>query len=89
MFTRRFPNGFKSWQKTHYHVVEYITGYMNSSYTDGILTPLYEQKGHEGLYEIATEWARLYEFNHKSEKVEPERKRNQVRNFCENQNLPW
>ena len=89
MFKRRFPNGFKSWQKTHYHVVQYITAFMAKTDKDGILLDIYKSKGQEGLYETALEWTWKYEDMNRYRKIEPEVKKNEIRNYCDVINFPW
>ena len=88
MFRRRFPNGFKAWQKTHYHVVQYITGFLLNPDPDGLLLKIYQEEGQQGLYDIAIDWAWEYEFNNEYRDIEPERRPIEVRNFCEVKNLP-
>jgi hypothetical protein len=89
MFRRRFPNGFKSWHKTHYHVVQYITGFLLNPDPEGVLLKIVQEQGQQGLYDIAIEWAWLYEDHNRYREIEPERKMNEIRNFCEVKNLPW
>ena len=57
MITKNFPNGFTSWQETHYEVVEKIS--MISQMDEALIPPLvsfvYTMGGRGGLYELAEE----------------------------------
>lgn len=89
MFKRRFPNGFKSWQVTHYHVVQYITAFLASPDPDGILIRIFHEHGQQSLYMLAIEWSRDYEEINRNRKIEPELKKREIRNFCELKNFPF
>jgi hypothetical protein len=45
---KRFPNGFESWCKTYYEIVNFLT------FTSKV-AKFYEQNGTEGMYELARE----------------------------------
>lgn len=60
----RFPNGFESWQETHFEVVNYITlDYERNP--NGYMAKVYEEQGTGGAYELAKqltdEFEKLYE----------------------------
>jgi len=48
-----FPNGFSSWQETHYEVVQYLTSTLDVENSLAIKTQ--ETGGHGALYELAEE----------------------------------
>jgi hypothetical protein len=51
---KEFPNGFASWQETHYEVVAAITNeiaYDNGR--DNLIYKTLRENGHGGLYELA------------------------------------
>jgi hypothetical protein len=54
---KQFPNGFASWQETHYEVVSVIANEVSSdNYAgnrDGLIATTLRDKGHGGLYELA------------------------------------
>jgi hypothetical protein len=52
---RKFPNGFSSWQETHYEVVQAITLIAQKDEPYGIVQERREAQGHGGLYELAEE----------------------------------
>jgi hypothetical protein len=89
MFEKRFQKGFESWQKTHYHVVQYIALYMRGKYDDGILTQVAKKSGMQGLYEIALDWAGEYELNNRGRDIDEDTRAAEVRNFCELKNLQF
>lgn len=57
METKNFPNGFASWQETHYEVVEKLT--LVSQVDEDLMPPLisfiYTMGGRGALYELAEE----------------------------------
>ena len=57
---KTFPNGFESWQETHYEVVAAITTELISydEYSDfnhELIRTTLQEKGHGGLYELAND----------------------------------
>lgn len=52
---RNFPNGFTSWQETHFEVVQAITLIAAQDEPYGIVLERREAQGHGGLYELAEE----------------------------------
>lgn len=50
-----FPNGFASWQETHYEVVKAIEVEQGKDAPKGIVKERHEAQGHGGLYELAEE----------------------------------
>ena len=64
---KKFPNGFASWQETHYEVVQAITIIWTSDEPYGIVLERQEAQGHGGLYELAEELTDEFEALHASE----------------------
>ena len=89
MFEKRFQKGFESWHKTHYCISQYISGYFDGKYTDGILSEIHKKSGMEAIYAIAVEWAGEYELNNRGRDVDPVTRWQEVRNFCELKNLQF
>lgn len=57
---KEFPNGFASWQETHYEVVAAITtelmaDYEYNEFRDDLIRITLREKGHGGLYELAND----------------------------------
>ena len=59
---KNFPNGFSSWQETHYEVVQAITLIWTQDEPYGIVA---QADGHGGLYELAEELTDAFEQEHK------------------------
>lgn len=59
------PNGFTSWQETHFEIVQAITLEMNKDNPAGIAAERQEQQGHGGLYELAEELTNKFEQKYK------------------------
>lgn len=60
---KEFPNGFSSWQETHYEVVAHITTTMDMAYTMANTTQ--ETQGTGGLYELAESLTDEFEDHYK------------------------
>jgi hypothetical protein len=57
---KTFPNGFESWQETHYEVVAAITTELisydeYSNFNHQLIRTTLQEKGHGGLYELAND----------------------------------
>lgn len=66
---KTFPNGFESWQETHYEVVaaittELISYYPHDNSNHGLLRATLQEKGHGGLYELANDLTDEFENLH-------------------------
>ena len=65
---KNFPNGFSSWQETHYEVVQAITLIWTRDEPYGIVLERQEARGHGGLYELAEdltdEFEQMYHLTH-------------------------
>jgi hypothetical protein len=65
---KHFPNGFASWQETHYEIVQAITIIRTSSEPHQLLNSIvyerHEAEGHGGLYELAEELTDAFEREH-------------------------
>lgn len=61
---KNFPNGFTSWQETHYEVVQAITFIAQQDEPYGIVEERREAQGHGGLYELARELTDAFEKEH-------------------------
>ena len=55
MTEKNFPNGFDSWQETHYEVVQAITTEHSKDNPRGVVKERHDAQGHGGLYELAEE----------------------------------
>jgi hypothetical protein len=62
---KNFPNGFSSWQETHFEIVQAITLEHAQDKRTGLVAYRHEAQGIGGLYELAEEltdeWEALYE----------------------------
>lgn len=58
---KNFPNGFTSWQETHYEVVQAITLIWTQDEPYGIVA---QADGHGGLYQLAEELTDAFEQEH-------------------------
>ena len=61
MKEKHFPNGFASWQETHYEVVSAMTFYLHNH------PEIVIDGGVGRLYELAEEWTDTFERLHKDE----------------------
>jgi len=61
---KHFPNGFTSWQETHYEVVQAITIELTADKRTGLVAQRHEAQGHGGLYELAEELTDEFEAIH-------------------------
>lgn len=53
---KKFPNGFKSWQETHFEVVSYITDLRyKSPIKSNVIEEIQLRQGTSGFYELAEE----------------------------------
>jgi hypothetical protein len=50
---KQFPNGFDSWQETHYEVVAEITRLVEADEAFGLVSETVSTQGTGGLYELA------------------------------------
>jgi hypothetical protein len=66
---KEFPNGFASWQETHYEVVAAITNEIAydhySEFRDDLIRITLREKGHGGLYELANDLTDEFELLNK------------------------
>ena len=61
---KHFPNGFASWQETHYEVVQAITIEHIQDKRTGLVAYRHEAQGIGGLYELAEELTDEFEAIH-------------------------
>lgn len=64
MDNKLFPNGFSSWQETHFEIVSYIKDDLKRGLKT-MFTNISENQGTGGLYEIAEELTDKFEKQHK------------------------
>jgi len=64
---KHFPNGFSSWQETHYEVVQAITIEHMQDKRTGLVAYRHEAQGIGGLYELAEELTDEFEALHYNE----------------------
>lgn len=62
---KEFPNGFVSWQETHFHVVYAITNEHMKLQPQGEVLKRYESQGRCGLYKLAEELTDEFESKYK------------------------
>lgn len=62
---KTFPNGFESWQETHYEVVTAIATELMYDGLDNLITKTIREKGHGGLYELASDLTDEFESKNK------------------------
>jgi hypothetical protein len=63
---KEFPNGFASWQETHYEVVAAITSIaLDDDNKDNLVYKTYREDGLGGLYELAEELTDEFELLNK------------------------
>lgn len=62
---KTFPNGFLSWQETHFEVVSAISLQAKKDKPCDIISEIKESQGTGGLYELAEELTDKFENIHK------------------------
>lgn len=65
---KQFPNGFASWQETHYEVVSEITTQLMLYFEQNLCNAVgerYEAQGRGGMYELAEELTDEFELLNK------------------------
>lgn len=60
-----FPNGFTSWQETHYEIVQAMTEQLLKENDESIVTERQDEQGHGGLYELAEQLTNEFELKYK------------------------
>ena len=65
MAEKQFPNGFASWQETHFEIVSAIVIESRKNFPSGKTGEAIAQKGTGGLYELAEELTDKFELMHK------------------------
>lgn len=58
---KTFPNGFTSWQETHFEVAAAIAAKLSEDVPAGRVAEVQENHGHGGLYELAEELTDKFE----------------------------
>jgi hypothetical protein len=61
MARKRFPNGFASWQETHFNVVSIIAVNLSKVFVPASLSNRYLAQGIGGMYELAEELTDKFE----------------------------
>ena len=64
---KNFPNGFTSWQETHFEIVQAITIEHIQDKRTGLVAYRHEAQGIGGLYELAEELTDEFEAIHEGE----------------------
>ena len=64
---KNFPNGFSSWQETHFEIVQAITIEHIQDKRTGLVAYRHEAQGIGGLYELAEELTDEFESIHEGE----------------------
>jgi hypothetical protein len=60
----KFPNGFQSWQETHFEIVQAITIEWMKTEPQGKVKEMHDAQGHCGLYELAEMLTNTFERHH-------------------------
>ena len=79
-----FPNGFASWQETHFEIVSAIVIEARKNFPSGKVGQAIEAKGTGGLYELAKELTDQFEKMHKGYQWDGEFF-DTIEEFCENE----
>lgn len=61
---KQFPNGFESWQETHYEVCTFIGIHLNrwdGALIETVIQQFHYDMGTGGMYDLAEEWADEFE----------------------------
>lgn len=58
---KKFPNGFNSWQETHYEIVSFIQAELRKNFPSGLIGRRYEEQGTGGIYELSEELTDKFE----------------------------
>ena len=53
MSKQQFPNGFESWQETHFEVVKEICERVSTDYYGSTIDEVVSEYGHGGMYDLA------------------------------------
>ena len=62
---QQFPNGFESWQETHYEMVQAITLEIEKPESTNTVWKIQNDEGSGGLYILAKVWTDEFETLHK------------------------
>lgn len=62
--TKTFPNGFQSWQETHFEIVTAIALELNKPEPVGVAAEWRESQGSNGLFSLAEELTDKFENLH-------------------------
>lgn len=62
---KEFPNGFSSWQETHFEVVSKIQELLFPPITSKVINEILENNGTGGIYELAEELTDKFEQENK------------------------
>jgi hypothetical protein len=81
-----FPNGFDTWQETHYDVSAYISLKLLEETEPNKCTSTIESRGQGGIYELAEELTNNFELENKGETWEENNYFDTIDNFL-NRNL--
>ena len=81
-----FPNGFESWQETHFEVVDFITRQRMKSKITGNIGLMQEAQGTTGIWEMATSWTDEFEKLHEGDNWEDKDFYDEVEAFCKTKN---
>jgi len=61
MTDKIFPNGFSSWQETHFEIVSAIALEMQKDELSGKVKEFHDESGYGGLYELAEQLTDIFE----------------------------
>lgn len=81
----QFPNGFKSWNETHYEVAAFIGNKMADVTEDSEIQRTNYTQGSFGLYDLALEWTNEFELKNKGREWDGEFF-DEIELFCEQKN---
>lgn len=81
-----FENGFQSWSDVHHYITTYINSFQQSD-TESVAAQTYQQKGMDGLKELAYQWTNEFEYRNRSANWELTDYATTILHFCEEKNF--
>lgn len=60
----KFPNGFESWQETHFEIVSFINNLLKSEPIHNLLQEIVKNEGTGGFYNLAKDLTDEFELKH-------------------------
>jgi len=82
----RFPNGFTSWQETHFEIARFISSYDEDG--GGLIGLTAVMQGIGGMYELAEDWTDEFEELNKNRDDWDGEFFDEIESFCNQKNKP-